>query len=171
MNAINHLLIRGAFLLAAIVLTSCATVDKRFSNTDDKQHPAMQVFLDYKKASSASEKFSDEIKAFFSPASQRRIDTTMGWHKLVFTTSYKALRLGDCDSINIIENLSNSILISCKGPYNYQSAFGYSSDETMHLQVYVKKQAEQWYISTGGLTHTMDSGKSVPRSTGIKFKD
>lgn len=175
LNNLNHVkcvpqLFKRAFLLLlSLTLFACASVDKRFTDPEHRGHPAMQVFLDYDKAVKASDEFNDELKAFFSASDQKKIAATMGWQRLVYTTSYKGLKQGVCEDIAITQQSITSVLISCKGPFTYQSAFGYSRQETMELRVFVRKVIDQWYISSSGMKHTMDGGESVPRSTGIKF--
>lgn len=156
-------------ILAVFGLSACATVDERFANPVDVKHPGMQVFLDYQKAINSESKFDDEKKAFFSEQARMKIATTMGWHRLVYTASFRALKSGSCDEISILSETANRILVSCKGPYSYVSAFGFGSDERMHLRVNVRKNKMGWYIDTSGLTHTMGNGKSVSRSLGLKF--
>ena len=160
-----------AVMLSVVFLYSCATIDKRFAKPEDAVHPGMQVFLNYQKTITSDSAFDDEIKAFFSQAGQKRIAATQGWHKLVYTASFRALKLGSCDEIAILNESPERILVSCKGPYLYKSAFGYSREETMHLRVNIRKVADTWYIDTASLKHTMDGGQSVPRSIGLKFSD
>ncbi len=160
-----------AVVLSVLFLYSCATVDDRFVKPEDADHPGMKVFLDFQKAITSDSKFDDEIKAFYSAAGQKRIAATQGWHKLVYTASFRALKAGSCDEIAIIKESPKRILVSCKGPFLYQSAFGYSRDETMHLRVNVRKVANDWYMDTAGLRHTMDGGQSVSRSIGLKFSN
>ena len=156
-------------LAAILALCSCATIDDRFSNPDDAIHPGMQVFLEYQKAITIESDFNDEIKSFFSDAGRKKIESTKGWNRLVYSASFRALKLGSCDEIAILSQASSSILVSCKGPYAYRSAFGFGREETMHLRVYVRRDSQGWYIDSSGLTHTMDGGQSVPRSIGLKF--
>ena len=160
-----------AIALSVLFLYSCATVDERFTQPEDATHPGMQVFLSYQKAITSDSKFDDELKAFFSAAGQKRIAATQGWHRLVYTASFRALKDGSCDEITILKQSATRILVSCKGPYYYHSAFGFSRDEKMHLRVNVRKVANAWYIDTASLKHTMDGGQSVPRSIGLKFSD
>lgn len=154
-----------------LFLYSCATVDERFTKPEDAIHPGMQVFLNYQKAIASGSDFDDEVKVFFSEAGQKRIAASQGWHKLVYTASFRALKAGSCDEIAILKESPGRILVSCKGPYLYQSAFGFSRDETMHLRVNIRKVANTWYMDTASLKHTMDGGQSVPRSIGLKFSD
>ena len=154
---------------AILALCSCATIDDRFRNPDDAIHPGMQVFLEYQKAITIESDFDDEIKSFFSDAGRKKIESTKGWNRLVYSASFRALKLGSCDEIAILSQASSSILVSCKGPYAYRSAFGFGREETMHLRVYVRRNSQGWYIDSSGLTHTMDGGQSVPRSIGLKF--
>ena len=156
----------GAFVL---VLYSCATVDKRFSNPEDVVHPGIQAFLNYQKKINSDSEFDDEMQLFFSEAGRKRIQAAQGWNRLVYSSSFRALKWGSCDDISILKQSSSSILVSCKGPFTYRSAFGFSRQEMMHLRVNVRKVGQGWYIDTAGLTHTMDDGNSVPRSTGLKF--
>ena len=157
-------------LLLAVVLSSCASIDKRLVNAADAEHPGMQVFLAYAEAVNTSEEIDDNVKSFFSKHARTRIETTKGWHRLVYTSSYRALKDGECESITISARSQSKILVSCEGPFVFKSAFGYKSDETMHLRVNVVRSAEGWTIDTSGLTHTMNGGKSVDRSMGLKFK-
>ena len=156
-------------LASILALYSCATIDQRFANQDDAIHPGMQVFLDYQKAITIESDFDDEIKSFFSDAGRKKIELTKGWHRLVYSASFRALKFGSCDELSILNQASNFILVSCKGPYSYRSAFGFGREETMHLRVYVRRDSQGWYIDSAGLTHTMDGGQSVPRSIGLKF--
>ena len=157
------------FSISVLVLFSCAVVDKRFSNPEDAVHPGMLVFLNYQKAINSESKFDDEIQLFFSEVGRKRIQASQGWNRLVYSASFRALKDGSCDEMSIASQSSANILVSCKGPYFYSSAFGFSRQETMHLRVNVRKVGQGWYIDTAGLTHTMDGGNSVPRSTGLKF--
>lgn len=159
-----------AFIGCMQFLLACATLDERFANQEDIQHPAMQVFLAYKEVAQANDDFNDEVKAFFSEVGQKRIEQTMGWHRLVFSASHRALSNGDCEQISIDSQSVNHVLISCKGPYTFKSAFGLKSEETMHLRVDVRKIKGEWHIDTSGLTHTMQGGESVPRSIGRKYQ-
>ena len=156
-------------LMSVLALFSCVTVDERFADPEDAIHPGMQVFLNYQKVINSDSEFDDEIQLFFSEAGRKRIQATQGWNRLVYSSSFRALKWGSCDDISILKQSSNSILVSCKGPFTYRSAFGFSRQETMHLRVNVRKVGQGWYIDTAGLTHTMDGGNSVPRSTGLKF--
>ena len=163
-------IVRNFLSLAAILaLCSCATVDDRFSNPDDAIHPGMQVFLEYQKAITIESDFDDEIKSFFSDAGRKKIESTKGWNRLVYSASFRAIKQGSCNDLSILQQSMSSILVSCKGPYAYRSAFGFGREEVMHLRVYVRKVGQDWYIDTAGLTHTMDGGQSVPRSIGLKF--
>ncbi len=155
--------------VSVIVLCSCATMDQRFANQEDLAHPGMQVFLDYQKSINTESDFDDEIKSFFSEAGRKKIESTKGWNRLVYSASFRALKFGSCDELSILSQTSSTILVSCKGPYAYRSAFGFGREESMHLRVYVRKNSQDWYIDTAGLTHTMDGGQSVPRSIGLKF--
>ena len=166
---INKLLRNFVFSISILALFSCATVDKRFTDPEDAVHPGVQVFLDYQKSINSESEFDDEMQLFFSEAGRRRIQATQGWNRLVYSSSFRALKWGSCDDISILKRSLNSILVSCKGPFTYRSAFGFSSQEMMHLRVNVRKVGQGWYIDTAGMTHTMDGGNSVPRSTGIKF--
>jgi hypothetical protein len=150
-------------------LYSCATVDKRFSNPEDAVHPGMQVFLDYQASINSDSGFDDGVPLFFSEAGQKKIEASQGWNRLVYSSTFRALKNGSCEALSIIKQSPNRILISCKGPYFYSSPFGFSSEEKMHLRVYVRKSNQRWSIDTAGLTHTMDGGNSVPRSAGLKF--
>ena len=156
-------------LVSILALYSCATIDQRFANQDDAIHPGMQVFLDYQQAITTDSEFDDGIQSFFSEAGRKKIAASQGWHKLVYTASFRGLKSGSCDELSILNQSSNFILVSCKGPYAYRSAFGFGREETMHLRVYVRKNSQGWYVDNGGLTHTMDGGQSVPRSIGLKF--
>ena len=155
--------------VSVVFLCSCATMDQRFANQEDLVHPGMQVFLDYQKAINTESDFDDDMKSFFSDAGRKKIKMTKGWNRLVYSASFRALKLGSCDEIAILSQASSSILVSCKGPYAYRSAFGFGREETMHLRVYVRRDSQGWYIDSSGLTHTMDGGQSVPRSIGLKF--
>ncbi len=163
---------RFSLLIAVtLLLASCASVDTRFANQEHRQHPGMDVFLDYMEASQKSESL-DDVRQYFSSQAKRTIDTTKGWHKLTVTSSYRGLKNGQCDEISILSQTNSLILVSCKGPFTFRSVFGYQSDETMHLRVNVSYDRVQdgWFIYNSGLTHTMGGGESVSRSTGIKFK-
>jgi|GEM_PF-969944 len=166
---INKLLRNFVFSISVLALFSCATVDKRFADPEDAVHPGVQVFLDYQKSINSESEFDDEMQLFFSEAGRRRIQATQGWNRLVYSSSFRALKWGSCDDISILKQSSNSILVSCKGPFTYRSAFGFSRQETMHLRVNVRKVGQGWYVDTAGMTHTMDGGNSVPRSIGLKF--
>ena len=155
--------------VSVVVLCACATMDQRFANQEDLAHPGMQVFLDYQKSINTESDFDDDIKSFFSDAGRKKIKMTKGWNRLVYSASFRALKFGSCDELSILNQALSSILVSCKGPYRYHSAFGFSREESMHLRVYVRKNSQGWYVDTAGLTHTMDGGKSVPRSIGLKF--
>lgn len=169
-NSTGQLVKRGVLLLLSVSLFACASVDNRFADAEHRAHPAMKVFLDYDKAAKNSDEFNEKLIAFFSASDQKRIAATMGWQKLVYTSSYRALKDGECEEIAIAEKKPSRVSISCKGPFTFRSAFGYKREETMELRVSVREVAGQWYIGTSGMRHTMDGGESVPRSTGIKFK-
>lgn len=158
-------------LLLMVLLVSCASMDQRFADVEDRAHPGVKVFLDYQSAAKKSQQFDKELQAYFSPSTQQRFADMIGWQKLVYSASFRALHLGDCESIYITENFPDRILVNCEGPYLYESPFGYSREERMHLRVYIVRISEgEWAIGRSGLTHTMDGGESVSRSTGLKFR-
>lgn len=158
-------------LLSVVLLASCASMDQRFANVEDRAHPGVKVFLDYQSAVKKSQQFDETLHGYFSPSMRPRFKDMIGWHKLVYTASFRALRLGDCESIYITEDFPDRILVNCEGPYLYESPFGYSREESMHLRVYIVRISEgEWVIGRSGLTHTMDGGESVSRSTGLKFR-
>ena len=164
-------MVRG-FLAVGILaglLHGCAAVDTRVVNPEHAEHPAYKAFVAYSKTVSKHEAFDDSVIAHFLPSLQGPIAESMGWYRLVFSSSHQALRQGKCEEIYLQSITESSVQLNCKGPFEFVSHFGFKSQETMHLRTYIRQEQGQWYIGRSGLFHTMGAGNSVPRSIGLKF--
>ena len=168
--SVNNKLFKIFSLLILLLISSCVTYDARFENIEHAKHPSIKVFLEFEKAVKEVKSFDEKLIAFFSPKARREIETKKGWYKLVYTASYRALRDGTCETITIIKQSISSVLISCTGDYKFKSPFGMTSNERMHLRVYLRLINDIWYLDKAGLTHTMGGGKVSPRSMGLKFQ-
>ena len=161
---------KGVFVLSAVLLIQgCSTTDTRLANPEHGEHPAYKAFVAYSKTVSKHEAFDETVLTHFLPSQQGTISGSMGWYRLVYSASHQALRQGSCDEIYLQSITDVSVLLNCKGPFEYISHFGFKSQETMHLRTYIRKEGERWYIGRSGLFHTMGAGNSVPRSIGLKF--
>lgn len=156
-------------LLIFFFISSCVTYDARIKNIEHAQHPSVKVFLEFEKEVKNTKTFDQGLMSFFSPKARREIETKKGWYRLVYTSTYRALRDGVCETINIIKESRSNVLLSCKGDYKFKSVFGMSSNERMHLRVNLRLIDDVWYLDKAGLTHTMGGGKVSPRSMGLKF--
>ena len=99
---INKLLRNFVFSISVLALFSCATVDKRFADPEDAVHLGVQVFLDYQKSINSESEFDDEMQLFFSEAGRRRIQATQGWNRLVYSSSFRALKWARSRRSNLI---------------------------------------------------------------------
>ena len=165
----NIMLLKIFPSLLFLFITSCSTFDARFIDSGHAKHPAVRVFLDFEKEVENKNTFEDKLKVFFSPKAIREIETKKGWYRLVYTSSFRALRDGSCEQISLIKKSHSHVLLSCKGPYKFKSPLGLSSNEKMHLKVNIRLFNGNWYLDKAGLTHTMAGGKTAPRSMGLKF--
>ena len=160
-----------AILLSLLILSvGCTTVDTRLVNPEHAEHPAYKAFVAYSRTVSANEEFNAEVIDHFLPSLHETIEGSMGWYRLAFSASHQALRHGSCEEVYLQAVTPGSVLLNCKGPFEFVSHFGFKSQETMHLRTYIQKEGERWYIGRSGLFHTMGAGKSVPRSIGLKFE-
>ncbi len=163
------LLVFVPLMLIGALLSGCAAVDARLVNPEDGEHPGYKAFAAFEKAAQKHEAFDEQVIAYYLPSLREGIATSMGWHRLVYSASHQALRQGSCEEIYLQSITESSVLVNCKGPFEFVSHFGFKSQETMHLRTYVRKEGDQWYIARSGLFHTMGAGSSVPRSIGLKF--
>ncbi len=165
----NNFFVKIFPLLMIFFIHSCVMYDARFDNIDYARHPSVKTFLKFEKEVKNTKIFEDKLMVFYSPKARREIETKKGWYKLVYTSSYRALRDGYCEKITLIRQSRSNVLLSCKGPYKFNSPFGLSSNEKMHLRVNLRLYNGIWYLDKAGLTHTMAGGKTSPRSMGLKF--
>ena len=156
--------------IAIILLAGCATQDQRVVIAEQQQHPAIALFLNYETAVAEADSFNDVIKDFFNPALHSTILRSQGWYRLAYSASYQGLKNGRCESIELLRQGPNFALLSCKGPYQFKSALGLATDETMQIRVNMKQINGQWYFYKGALTHTMAGGRYPDRNIGLKFK-
>jgi hypothetical protein len=156
--------------LLTVLLTACVNIDPRVSMPDQFSHPAMAVFLDYEKAVAESDSFNELISRFYSPAAQKLIPTKKGWYLFPYSLPFDALKYGRCESLELLNQRENSVLLSCKGPYNYRSILAGNSNETMHLRARIIKVHGQWYLDKAGMVNTIKQGQYPDISRGLKFK-
>lgn len=156
--------------IAIILLAACATQDQRIMIAGQNNHPAIALFLNYETAVAKADSFNDVIDDFFNPASHATILRSQGWYRLAYSASFDGLKNGRCESIELLKQGPNFALLSCKGPYEFKSALGLVTDETMQIRVNMKQVNGQWYFLKSSLTHTMAGGRYPDRNIGIKFK-
>lgn len=159
-----------AGLIALVLLAACVTQDQRVVIGEQHQHPAIALFLNYESAVAEADSFNDVIDGFFNPASHATISKSLGWYRLAYTASYQGLRNGRCESIELLKQGPNFALLSCKGPYQFKSALGLTTAETMQIRVNMQQVEGQWYFTKSALTHTMAGGRYPDRNIGLKFK-
>ena len=107
---------------------------------------------------------------FYTPTTQQHIAKQLGWRKFLYSSAYKALKNGNCESIEL-KPLGNRVQIDCVGSMVVSSMFLADQQQSLHLRVYMVQQNGQWFMDKAGYAAANLAALPVTYNrAGMKFK-
>jgi len=168
MLSIHHI---QTLLLTALLFVGCSSqLDKPTMDDATRVHPATQRFISFAYKAKTVERYDELVSEFYIPQTQQRIEKLFGWPLFVYSSPFRALKNGHCDSIELTP-LENRVQIDCLGIMTVQSMILDDHDEPMHLRVYMLQHKGKWYFDRSGYVYA--DSDSIPVTygrAGIKFK-
>ena len=171
----NWLYLRSLTLVKAIclalVLSACASQLPKYSmDNATSAHPATQRFIAFSDQAKTAEAYDDMFATFYTPTTQQHIAKQLGWRKFLYSSAYKALKNGECKSIQL-KPLGNRVQIDCVGSMVVSSMFLADQQQSLHLRVYMIQQNGKWFMDKSGYAAANLATLPVTYNrTGMKFK-
>ena len=171
----NWLYLRSLTLVKAIclalVLSACASQLPKYSmDNATSAHPATQRFIAFSDQAKTAEAYDDMFATFYTPTTQRHIAKQLGWRKFLYSSAYRALKNGNCESIEL-KPLGNRVQIDCIGSMVVSSMFLADQQQSLHLRVYMVQQKGQWFMDKSGYAAANLAALPVTfNRAGMKFK-
>ena len=124
----NWLYLRSLTLVKAIclalMLSACTSQLPKYSmDNATSAHPATMRFIAFSDQAKTAEAYDAMLAAFYTPATQAHIAKQLGWRKFLYSSAYRALKNGNCESIEL-KPLGNRVQIDCVGISNKACIFG-----------------------------------------------
>jgi|GEM_PF-2521851 len=171
----NWLYLRSLILVKAIclalVLSACASQLPKYSmDNATSAHPATQRFIAFSDQAKTAEAYDDMFATFYTPTTQRHIAKQLGWRKFLYSSAYRALKNGNCESIEL-KPLGNRVQIDCIGSMVVSSMFLADQQQSLHLRVYMVQQKGEWFMDKSGYVAANLAALPVTfNKAGMKFK-
>jgi hypothetical protein len=171
----NWLYLRSLTLVKAIclalVLSACASQLPKYSmDNATSAHPATQRFIAFSDQAKTADVYDDMFATFYTPTTQQHIAKQLGWRKFLYSSAYRALKNGNCESIEL-KPLGNRVQIDCVGSMVVSSMFLADQQQSLHLRVYMIQQKGEWFMDKSGYVAANFAILPVTyNSAGMKFK-
>jgi threonine/homoserine efflux transporter RhtA len=171
----NWLYLRSLILVKAIclalVLSACASQLPKYSmDNTTSAHPATQRFIAFSDQAKTAEAYDAMLAAFYTPATQAHIAKQLGWRKFLYSSAYRALKNGNCESIEL-KPLGNRVQIDFIGSMVVSSMFVADQQQSLHLRVYMVQQKGEWFMDKSGYVAANLAALPVTfNKAGMKFK-
>ena len=171
----NWLYLRSLTLVKAIclalILSACTSQLPKYSMDDaTSTHPATMRFIAFSEQAKTAEAYDAMLAAFYTPATQAHIAKQLGWRKFLYSSAYRALKNGNCESIEL-KPLGNRVQIDCVGSMVVSSMFVADQQQSLHLRVYMVQQNGQWFMDKSGYaTANLATLPVTYNRAGMKFK-
>ena len=171
----NWLYLRSLTLVKAIclalVLSACASQLPKYSmDNATSAHPATMRFIAFSDQAKTAEAYDDMFATFYTPTTQQHIAKQLGWRKFLYSSAYRALKNGNCESIEL-KPLGNRVQIDCIGSMVVSSMFLADQQQSLHLRVYMVQQKGEWFMDKSGYVAANLAALPVTfNKAGMKFK-
>ena len=171
----NWLYLRSLTLVKAIclalVLSACASQLPKYSmDNATSAHPATMRFIAFSDQAKTAEAYDDMFATFYTPTTQQHIAKQLGWRKFLYSSAYRALKNGNCESIEL-KPLGNRVQIDCIGSMVVSSMFLADQQQSLHLRVYMVQQKGEWFMDKSGYVAANLAALPVTfNRAGMKFK-
>ena len=171
----NWLYLRSLTLVKAIclalVLSACASQLPKYSmDNATSAHPATMRFIAFSDQAKTAEAYDDMFATFYTPTTQQHIAKQLGWRKFLYSSAYRALKSGNCESIEL-KPLGSRVQIDCVGSMVVSSMFVADQQQSLHLRVYMIQQNGEWFMDKSGYVAANFAILPVTyNNAGMKFK-
>ena len=171
----NQLYLRSLTLIKAsclaLILSACASQLPKYSMGDaTSAHPATMRFIAFAEQAKTAATYDDMLATFYTPTTRQHIAKQLGWRKFLYSSAYKALKNGNCESIEL-KPFGNRVQIDCVGSMVVSSMFLADQQQSLHLRVYMVQQNGQWFMDKSGYAAANLATLPVTYNrTGMKFK-
>ena len=171
----NQLYLRSLTLIKAtclaLILSACASQLPKYSMDDaTSAHPATMRFIAFAEQAKTAATYDDMLATFYTPTTRQHIAKQLGWRKFLYSSAYKALKNGNCESIQL-KTLGNRVQIDCVGTMVVSSMFLADQQQSLHLRVYMIQQKQEWFMDKSGYVAANFAILPVTyNSAGMKFK-
>ena len=171
----NQLYLRSLTLIKAsclaLILSACASQLPKYSMGDaTSAHPATMRFIAFAEQAKTAATYDDMFETFYTPTTQQHIAKQLGWRKFLYSSAYRALKSGNCESIEL-KPLGSRVQIDCLGSMVVSSMFIADQQQSLHLRVYMVQQKGQWFMDKSGYAAANLATLPVTYNrTGMKFK-
>ncbi|MDB4631389.1 hypothetical protein OAF61_02735 [Pseudomonadales bacterium] len=158
-------------LITAGCLTACISPTPKYTmNKQTSAHPATERFTAFANAAKTAKSHDELLERFYTAQTQRQISGLIGWRKLLYSSSYRALKRGTCESIEL-KVLGPQVQIDCFGTMIVPSMFLGDQQHRMHLRVYLVQEQSQWYLAQAGYVSVVPGELSNGFTrAGLRFK-
>ena len=155
----------------ALALSACTSQLPKYSMDDaTNNHPATQRFIAFSEQAKTAETYGEMLTTFYTPATQQHIAKQLGWRKFLYSAAYRALKSGNCESIQL-KPLGGRVQIDCSGSMIVSSMFVADQQQSLHLRVYMVQQKGQWFMDKSGYVATnLATLPATFNKAGMKFK-
>ena len=132
-------------------------------------HLATQRFIAFTKAARVAGSFDTVLQTFYTKSTQEKVAKLVGWSKLIYSSSYEALKNGNCERIQL-KSLGQQVQIDCIGTMRVPSLFLGDQEHRMQLRVYMSEYQGMWYLEQAGYISVVPGDLSNGRTrAGLKF--